>query len=71
MQHDEAAPSAEWAKEVLRLEPQNADAHYVMAAEALEQRTPNIPEIKRDLAALETAKAPAVRIAWIKARIAL
>ena len=35
MQHDEAAPSVYWAKEVLRLEPQNADAHYVMAAEAL------------------------------------
>ena len=41
-----------------------------MAAEALEERTPNIPEIKRDLAALEAAKAPAVRIAWIKARLA-
>ena len=70
MQHDEAAPSAYWAKEVLRLEPQNADAHYVMAAEALGERTPNVPEVKRNLAALETAKAPAVRIAWIKARIA-
>ena len=70
MQHDEAGPSVYWAKEVLRLEPQSADAHYVMADEALGVRTPNVPEVKRDLAALETAKAPAVRIAWIRARIA-
>jgi predicted Zn-dependent protease len=70
MQHDEAVPSVHWAKEVLGVEPQNADAHYVIAAEALEERTPNVPAIKRDLAALETAKAPAVRIAWIKARLA-
>ncbi len=70
MQHDEAGPSIYWAKEVLRLEPQNVDAHYVMAADALGERTPNVPEVKRDLAALETAKAPAVRIAWIKAELA-
>ena len=70
MQHDDAAPSVYWAKEVLRLEPQSADAHYVMAAEALGERTPNVPEVKRDLAALETAKTSAVRIAWIRARIA-
>src|SRR5262249_37850281 len=43
---------------------------YVIAAEALEERTPNVPEIKRDLGALEAAKAAAVRIAWIKARLA-
>jgi predicted Zn-dependent protease len=70
MQHDEAGPGVYWAKEVLGVEPANADAHYVIAAEALEERMPNIPEIKRDLAALQAARAPAVRIAWIQARIA-
>jgi predicted Zn-dependent protease len=68
--HDEAAQSVYWAKDLLRVEPQNADAHYVMAAEGLEEQTPNVPEIKRDLAVLETARAHPVRIAWIKARLA-
>jgi predicted Zn-dependent protease len=70
MRHDEPGPSVYWAKEVLRVEPSSGDAHYVLAAEALEEKTPNLPEIQRTLAALEAAKAPAVRIAWIRARLA-
>ena len=69
MQHEEAH-CASWAREVLRVEPANADAHYALAAEALEESTPDVPDIKRHLVALQTAKAPVVRIAWIKARIA-
>ena len=59
-----------WAKEVLGLEPNHADAHDALAVEGLEERGPNLPEIRRHLAALEAAKAPKVRIAWIKARLA-
>src|SRR5262249_5195044 len=70
MQHDEPAQAVYWAKEVLRLEPSSADAHYVMTAEALDGPSPNLPEIKRGLVALEAAAPPPVRIAWIKARLA-
>ena len=50
--------------------PDDLDAHYVLAAEGLEERAPNIPEIKRHLQALEKGKAPAVRRLWIRARLA-
>ncbi|HMB02988.1 MAG TPA: tetratricopeptide repeat protein, partial [Isosphaeraceae bacterium] len=70
MRQDEASSCAYWAKDLLTLEPNNAEAHYVLAAEGVEERTPHIPELKRHLAALEAAKAPAPRVAWIKARLA-
>jgi predicted Zn-dependent protease len=70
LQHDGGPQSIFWAKELLRVDPANAEAHYVMAVEALEERNPNIPEVQRGLAALQAAQAPAVRVAWVKARIA-
>jgi predicted Zn-dependent protease len=59
-----------WAKEVLSVEPDNPDAHYAQAAEALEGRAPNIPEIRRHLKVLEDKAAPPVRRLWIGARLA-
>ena len=59
MQQDDAADAVYWAKEVLALEPKNVDAHYVLAADPLEHRSPAIPEIKRHLGTLKAAKAAA------------
>lgn len=70
MARDEVPESLHWAKDLLTLEPSNAEAHYVVAAEAIEERSPVIPEVKRRLAALESAGSPEVRIAWLKARLA-
>lgn len=70
MYRDVASDSMLWAKEVVALEPTNADAHYVLAAEALEEFAPKISEIKKHLAALQSKKASPVRIAWIKAQLA-
>ncbi len=69
LRHDEASLALSWAKELLRVDPRNAEAHYVIAAEALEHRNPDLPELKRDLEVARGAHAPAVRITWIKARI--
>ncbi len=70
MRRDVAPDAIYWAKELLGLEPNNTDAHYVLAAEGLEERSPNRSEIQRHLTALTAAKAPMVRIAWLKARFA-
>ena len=70
MQQDEAADAVYWAKEVLALEPKDVDAHYVLAADLLEARSPAIPEIKRHLEVLEAAKAAPVRLEWLRARLA-
>jgi tetratricopeptide (TPR) repeat protein len=59
-----------WAKEVLSIEPENPDAHYVQAADALDRRVPNIPEIRRHLKVLEAKNAPALRLLWVRAKLA-
>ena len=58
MNQDLVADSIYWAKEILNVEPDDPDAHYVLAAEALEERTPNVPETRRHLKVLEEKKAP-------------
>ena len=70
MDQDLAPDSIYWAKELLNVAADDLDAHYVLAAEALEERAPNVPEIKRHLEVLEKVKAPAVRRLWIRARLA-
>src|SRR5262249_8888923 len=70
MDQDLATDSVYWAKEMLNVAPDDLDAHYVLAAEALEERAPNIPEINRHLEALEKGKAPAVGRLWTRARLA-
>ena len=70
MDQDLATDSVYWAKEMLNVAPDDLDAHYVLAAESLEERAPNVPEIKRHLEVLEKVKAPAVRRLWIRARLA-
>ncbi len=70
MAQDLAPDSIYWARELLNVEPKDADAHYVMAAEALEERSPNVPEIKRHLEVLNEVGAPTIRRLWIRARLA-
>ena len=67
---DEVPESLHWAKQLLALEPGNANAHFVLASEALESHSPVVPDVKRHLTALEEAKAPEVRVASIQARLA-
>ncbi len=59
-----------WAREVLKLEPADPDAHFVLAVDALEGRTPDVPEARRHLKVLEGSKTPLVRRLWIRARLA-
>jgi len=70
MDHDDSAETLHWAKEVLTLEPENVDAHFALASEALDLRVPDSSEAKRHLPLLESGKAAPVRVASIKARIA-
>ena len=70
MREDLIPDSVYWAKEVLKLEPGDADAHFVLAVDALESRTPSVPETRRHLKVLEEKQAPSVRRLWIRARLA-
>ncbi len=70
MDQDLVPEAIYWAKEVLNVAPDDLDAHYILAAETLEERAPNIPEVKRHLEVLEKGKAPAIRRLGIRARLA-
>ncbi len=67
---DEPAESIRWAKQLLTVEGNHADAHFALANEALDLRTPDTSEAKRELAALEKAKAAPARLLSIQARLA-
>ena len=68
--HDNPADSLYWARELLRVDPENPDAHYVLAFEELETRSPNIPEVRRHLKVLEDKQASPIRLQLIRARLA-
>jgi cellulose synthase operon protein C len=70
MREDLVAESIYWAKDVLGVDSANCDAHYVLAAEAVDGRTPNVPDARRHLDVLEAKNAPLVRRLWIRAKLA-
>ncbi|HWE39747.1 MAG TPA: tetratricopeptide repeat protein [Isosphaeraceae bacterium] len=70
LRRNEAAEGLQRAKELSALEPNDPDARYVLAEEALAATPPDVPAARKHLAVLEARKAPAVRVDWIKARIA-
>src|ERR1700733_10637757 len=68
---DDLVPESNyWAKEVLKVEPEDLDAHFVLALETLENRTPNVPDVRRHLEVLEKKKAPAIRQLLVRAKLA-
>ena len=70
MHEDLVHESVEWAREVLNVDADNADAHYVLALEALDQRTPNVAEGRRHLDALLKKKAQPIRLLLVRAKLA-
>ena len=64
------AEAVRWARDLLTVDPEDLDANYVMAAEMLEDRAPPVAEAKRHLDMLVRGKAPAIRLAWVRARLA-
>ena len=70
MNEDLTADSLRWANEVLKLEPEDPDAHFALAVDALDARTPNVPEARRHLKVLDGKNAPAVRRSWIRMKLA-
>jgi cellulose synthase operon protein C len=70
MIQDQAGDAVRLAKDLLIVDADNLDAHYVLAAEALEARTPNVPEIRRHLKVLDDKQASPIRRLWIRAKLA-
>ena len=71
MNQDNDSESVYWAREVLKVDAENSDAHFILAFAELESRSPNVPEVKRHLKVLEAKNAPAMRQCLIRARLAI
>ncbi len=71
MNQDNDAESVYWAREALKVDAENSDAHFILAFAELESRSPNVPEVKRHLKVLEARNAPALRQCLIRARLAI
>jgi cellulose synthase operon protein C len=71
MREDRTDYAIYWAKEVLNVEADNPDAHFVLAMEALESRTPNVSEARRHLETLEKKKVALLRLLLVRARLAV
>jgi cellulose synthase operon protein C len=70
MDEDLEADSIRCANDVLSVDPENTDAHFVLAAVALEERTPNISEARRHQKVIEAKPTPEIRKLWIRAKLA-
>ena len=58
------------ARDVVNVEADNPDAHYVLAIQALNDRTPDVPEARRHLEVLEKKKVAPIRLFLVRAKIA-
>jgi tetratricopeptide (TPR) repeat protein len=70
IQLDDLVEQVRWSRDLVSLEPNNRDAHYILAAEALDGTSPNIPEVRRHLIVLETELPRRARSEWVAARTA-
>lgn len=70
MARDLSGDAVTLARELVDLDPKSVDSYYVLASEGLEYASPNVPEIKKQLAQLVTLKASPVRVAWVRTKLA-
>lgn len=70
IEREESGEGLYWARELKPLEPKNADACYVLAAEALGQEPARVAEAKPELAILQDQEPDRARTLWLRARLA-
>ncbi len=70
LDRDDAVEAIRLANEVLKLDAQDATAHFVVAAHMLEETSPNLAEVRRHLAIVAKAEPRPARAEWLAARVA-
>jgi tetratricopeptide (TPR) repeat protein len=71
MSGDRVDEAVTWAKEVLNVDADDPDAHYVLALQALDYRTPDVVEARRHLQVLEKKKPALCRLSLVRAKLAV
>ncbi len=69
LKQEDMVEANRWAKEILPLDPDNLDAHYAQATEAIEASSLNVPAVGRHLKVLQTEKPMRPRSIWLLARL--
>ena len=67
---DDRAEQVRWAKELVGLDPNDREAHHVLALVEAEGTSPNLAEVRKHLTVLETETPRRARTEWITARLA-
>jgi predicted Zn-dependent protease len=67
---NELGEATRWARELVVLAPDDPDAHFVLAGEALAQSPPNVSQARTHLERLDQAQPDRPRTDWIRAWIA-
>ena len=70
IRQDDAIEQGRWAKDLLTIEPDNAEAHFILAALHLEGNAPNLADVRRHFKAIEAETPRRVRVDWVAARVA-
>lgn len=70
MADDAMRDAVYWAREVEKLDAQNADANYILALGELEADAPKVAETRRRIEVLEERKAPEIRRLLVQCRLA-
>ena len=68
--HDEHAEAVGRATELVKLDPTDPTAHYVLASDLLDATSPIVSEIKRHQAIVDKASVRPIRAFWLAARVA-
>ncbi len=70
LRREDSVDSLYWAKELDGLDAENPDVAFVIAADALENRPPDLEAAKRRLTLLESRQPKRARTVWLRARVA-
>ncbi|MEO6809007.1 MAG: hypothetical protein ABI353_07830, partial [Isosphaeraceae bacterium] len=70
LRHDEWAESLHWARELVPLDAEAADAHYVLALDAIDAQPPRLAEARTHLEPLQKREPNRPRTVWVQAQVA-
>ncbi|WP_435005952.1 tetratricopeptide repeat protein [Tundrisphaera lichenicola] len=70
IRQDDVDEQVRWARDLITLDPNNRDAHFILASHEFDQTAPNVAELRRHVSALEAETPRRVRTEWIAVRMA-
>ena len=70
IRQDDVAEQVKWARDLVTLEPNNRDAHFILASDELDGSAPNVSSLRRHFKVLESETPRRARTEWLALRLA-